>query len=344
MPCPAGSFTYSFDASGNLNIVYDQFPAPNDNSYGVNAVGWGTKGHTFRNLTGSDRAGFQLVDGSGVARLDFDIDYITAKAGAPSGYASLGAAGGDGGINVAADGQGATGITGDSSLARNLNTLGYFVGGIQVPATKADTNGTDLLVDSPKTVNRTDDYTLLTPNPWVNGWDFHSTYFVTISAERLASLGFNVLTWKVQANADELHNSPAKPCPTGGGGGSCSLSVLDKTTDRKQVRITIVNGGSEASILTGLSLNWPMANGKLMQVKLGHDKVYNEPDIAPPTANLTTGELVADRKKRTIGRGKSDVLHLVFEKNVDPDLSHYNGTLTFGDCVLTILPSESLPE
>src|SRR4029079_15299313 len=36
LPCPAGSFTFSLDAGGNLNIVYDQFPAPNDNSYGAN--------------------------------------------------------------------------------------------------------------------------------------------------------------------------------------------------------------------------------------------------------------------------------------------------------------------
>jgi hypothetical protein len=31
-------------------------------------------------------------------------------------------------------------------------------------------------------------------------------------------------------------------------------------------------------------------------------------------------------------------LHLVFEKNVDTNLSHYSGALTFGDCVLVILP------
>jgi archaellum component FlaG (FlaF/FlaG flagellin family) len=184
LPCPAGSFAYSFDASGNLNIIYDQFPAPNDNSYGVNAVGWGTHGHKFSDLTGSDHAGFQLVDGNGVVKLDFKIDYLSAKTGTASGYASLGATGGDGGINVAADGQGATGITGDSSLARNLNNLGYFVGGSQVPATKTATNGTDLLLNSPATVNTTDNYTLLTPNPWVNGWNFHDTYFVTISAAR----------------------------------------------------------------------------------------------------------------------------------------------------------------
>src|SRR5262249_24228376 len=107
-------------------------------------------------------AGFQLVDPSGVVKLDFAIDYISAKAGAPSGYASLGATGGDGGINFAADGQAAAGISGDSSLARNLNTLGYFAGGAQVASTRTAPNGTDLLVDSPKTVNTTDDYSLVT--------------------------------------------------------------------------------------------------------------------------------------------------------------------------------------
>ena len=32
---------------GDISIAYNQFPAPNDNSYGINAVGWGSKGHTF---------------------------------------------------------------------------------------------------------------------------------------------------------------------------------------------------------------------------------------------------------------------------------------------------------
>jgi hypothetical protein len=239
LPCPAGSFAFHQNANGDLVIVYDQFPAPNDNSYGVNAVGWGTKGHTFSNLVGSDHAGFQLVDPNGVVKLDFAIDYITATAGTVSGYASRGAgSGGDGGINIAADGQGATGITGDSSLVRNLNLLGYFAGGVQTvgkPGTAGCPVGTqncfDLLVNSPATLNTTDNYTLKTPNPFggtttyaengkiVNGWDFHDTYFVNITAARLVSIGFldgggnPVPGWKVQPNADELHNSPAKPCP-----------------------------------------------------------------------------------------------------------------------------------
>src|SRR5687768_3003282 len=36
-PC-AGSFLYRMKENGDLAIVYDQFPSPNDNSYGDNSV------------------------------------------------------------------------------------------------------------------------------------------------------------------------------------------------------------------------------------------------------------------------------------------------------------------
>src|SRR5437667_4975400 len=79
-PCPAGVFSYSvsggvgtIDNNGDLNIRYDQFPAPNDNSYGLNSIGW-SNGHTFGNLSGSDKAGFQLRDPNGVGRCEFYID------------------------------------------------------------------------------------------------------------------------------------------------------------------------------------------------------------------------------------------------------------------------------
>ena len=205
IPCPAGKFTSKVDpVTGDLSIVFDQFPAPNDNSYGANAVGWGTKGHTFGNLVGSDHAGFQLVDPSGVTRLDFNIDYISSKTGTPSGYGSLGPFGGDGKVNVGtllpAD------LTFDTSEARNLNNNGFC--SAPLACTFA---GTNLLVDSPKTGNTVDNYTVV--DPALAAWDFHDTYFVTIKAAKLAALGFNAATWKVQPNPDALHNSPAKPCP-----------------------------------------------------------------------------------------------------------------------------------
>ncbi|HEX6559776.1 MAG TPA: DUF11 domain-containing protein, partial [Longimicrobiales bacterium] len=77
-PCPSGSFMYSFiSGSGDLYIKYDQFPAPNDNSYGINAVGW-QRDHKFGDLVGSDHAGFQLTDPTGTIKLQFNVDYLTA--------------------------------------------------------------------------------------------------------------------------------------------------------------------------------------------------------------------------------------------------------------------------
>src|SRR5438876_4542714 len=219
--CPAGSFEYSVGGSisgidpgtGDLYIKFDQFPAPNDNSYGVNAVGWPEpRGHLFKDQINSDHAGFQLRDPNGVVKLSFDIDYLTAStvtAATPSGYESLGPFGGDGrvvtGTLTPAD------LTWDTSLARNLNTRGYCTAG------NCTTGGVNLLVDSPPTDATHTNYAI--SNPALLQWNFHYTYFVTIKKAKLQSIGFlnangnPVPGWVVELNPTALHNSPAKPCP-----------------------------------------------------------------------------------------------------------------------------------
>src|SRR6185503_5519296 len=107
-------------------------------------------------------------------------------------------------------------LTWDTSIARNLNTLGYFVNGVQTSVTKNGVNGTDLLQNSPPTLSTLNSYTLKTPNPWTNGWDFNNSYFVTIKKAKLDSIGFNAATWHVEPNLTGLHNSPAKPCLANG--------------------------------------------------------------------------------------------------------------------------------
>jgi hypothetical protein len=231
-PCPAGSFKVTIAPNGDMAIVYDQFPAPNDNSYGVNAVGWGTRGHTFGNLVGSDHAGFNLVNPAGGVVLDFNVDTITADATAPSGYRSLGVLGGEGGMLVGTS----TGITADHSISRNVNNInipGLF-SAAHVQQTCLPVNGgVNVLVDSPKTVNTVDNYALTAASiaAGCSGWDFHNTFFVTIAKSKLTGLGFpsmpdalNFMSvddvakcvagkWCMAPNADQLHNSPAKPCP-----------------------------------------------------------------------------------------------------------------------------------
>jgi len=207
LPCPAGSFTFAMDGSGNLQIEYDQFPAPNDNSYGANAVGWAMKGknpgHTFKDLVNSDHAGIQIRNTSGQIILSFLVDYLSAATGTPSGYASLGVTGGDGKMLTGT----ASGITATTSLAKNLNTNGWCSGG------SCNFGGTNLLVDSPPTVSNTS-YTLVAGSPF-GAWDFHNTYFVTIAASKVATFGagWTANANTVQPNLAGLHNSPAKVCP-----------------------------------------------------------------------------------------------------------------------------------
>lgn len=235
-PCPAGMATaYINTSTGDAVFIKDQFPAPNDNSYGVNAVGW-KSGHKFNDLVGSDHTGFLVKNPSGTVVLNFNIDYISAKSGTPSGYASLGPFGGDGGIVTGT--LTPSDVTWDSSLARNLNNTGYFASGIQVGG---DTN---LLQNSPATMNTTNDYTLKNPGAWtgsytnpettqpgypgnsspstVVGWDFHNTYYATVKASKMMALGAIEQVngqwqlkagWSIGSNG-VLHNSPAKTCPT----------------------------------------------------------------------------------------------------------------------------------
>ena len=323
--CPAGAFTFGYAANGDLLIRYDQFPAPNDNSYGVNAVGW-PNGHKFGDLVGSDHAGFQLVDAAGKIRLSFNVDYLTAFAGAPSGYKSLGVSGGDGKMVVGT----ADGITATTSLDRNLN--GFHIPGLFNASHVQQFGSVNVLVNSPPTdaAHQTYDIT----DPTLAAWDFHDTYFVTISSAKLASLGFDRNTWRVEPNLANLHNSPAKPCPPG----PASIEVLSYNVKDKQVLVTIKNTGGSAVYLTNLTLDWPESNGSLTQIKLDGDVVYDTPDLASGPISLTTTQLVADQNKRKIDPGTSDVYTLIFQSNANTDLSLYTGSVTFSGLSLTVLP------
>jgi hypothetical protein len=324
-PCPAGSFTFTTDASG-LHIRYDQFPAPNDNSYGVNAVGW-PNGHKFNDLVGSDHAGFQLKDANGVVQLSFNVDYISADASAPSGYKSLGVTGGDGKMLIGTS----DGITATSSLANNLNNIN--IPGLFSAAHVQQKGSVNLLVDSPPTDAGHTTYAI--SDPALTGWDFHDTYYVDISPAKLAAIGFNAATWTVEPNLAQLHNSPAKPCPPG----PASITATTYEVKDKQVKITISNTGSANVFLEALTLDsWPAANGNLVQIKLDGDVVYNVATAAGPIS-LTTAQLPSDPNHRKIDHNSRDVYTLIFQNNADANLTHYGtGTVTFSGTTLTVLP------
>ncbi len=111
--------------TGNVSVALVLPRTLVDNSYGDNAIGWGSSGssgtkvqkgkkakgkgkkrgagkkgkggHSFRNLLGSDKAQFVFRDGNGDVVLDFVLDYISEIAG---GFASGGVTAGDGRVEI----------------------------------------------------------------------------------------------------------------------------------------------------------------------------------------------------------------------------------------------------
>ncbi|AUX20156.1 hypothetical protein SOCEGT47_006200 [Sorangium cellulosum] len=181
-------------------------PAFVDNTYGATAVGWGGdaqpgggpkpkghKGHTFKDLVGSDKAQFQMTDGRGELVLDFFVDYLSADEAKPSGYGSLGVLGGEGKMLL---GDAGAVVAATTSLDRDLNACGYGA----------------YVVDSPETDEA------YTPHPETPGWDYRVVYDVWVSASAFGAAGFG------DATISYVHASPSKypsdtvtvtpgPCP-----------------------------------------------------------------------------------------------------------------------------------
>lgn len=184
-----------------FRITFD--PTFVDNTYGVNAIGWGTKGHTFKDLVGSDHAELSLFDGTLTMVSMFDIDYITANSTSACAYGALGVSGGEGKMLV---GDSKYILNSTTSLDRDLNGCGYC---------KSAACGGDCTVDSPPTDAS------YTPNSGAPNWDYRVVYEVWVDAAVFQSKGFG------GAAITFVHASPSKassntvsvtprPCDSGG--------------------------------------------------------------------------------------------------------------------------------
>ncbi|HMA97582.1 MAG TPA: hypothetical protein VKP30_33085, partial [Polyangiaceae bacterium] len=221
----------------HIRVTFD--PKFVDNTYGVNSIGWGTKGHTFNSqLTNSDHVELLLTDASGKTVMDFKEDYIhsltntkgpgadkpgkpgkappgaggapatepTTSAGAAAiacAYDNLGVSGGDGAMVV---GSASDVLAATSSIDRNINGCGYC-------ANSACGSTGDCSVDSPQTDEK------YTPNPLTPNWNYAVVYEVWLRAGAFdAGGGFG------QAYITFVHASPSKlsgdtlnvvpsPCP-----------------------------------------------------------------------------------------------------------------------------------
>jgi hypothetical protein len=173
----------------HLRITFD--PGFVDNTYGANAVGWNGggavdggkmpkpgKGHTFKDLVGSDHVELQLFDAAGTLALHFKLDYISEDASRPCGYGTLGVSGGEGKMLV---GNAASVLAASTSLDRNLNGCGYCY-----------------TVDSPATDAS------YTPNPTTPRWDYRVVYEVWLDAAAFGSAGPGDIL------LENVHASPSK--------------------------------------------------------------------------------------------------------------------------------------
>ncbi len=149
-----------------------------DNTYGENSIGWGSKGHTFSNLLGSDKLALALYDKSNSLKMQFYMDYFTASTSAPSGYKCLGVTGGEGSMVV---GNVSDIISVTTSLDKNFNEYGYVLP-LSSPATDAN----------------------YTPNPSYPNWDYDVWYEVTIKESAFGAVGFG------KPDITYIHASPSK--------------------------------------------------------------------------------------------------------------------------------------
>ncbi len=178
-------YTYRDPATGDLSVALVQSLVSADNTYGVNSIGWGDKGHKFKELLGSDEASFVIKNSSGKKILDLTIDYIeqvgTDFYGNPL-YASMLKQGKKKKPKPGDPAPGPLPVLDSfgTSLEYNFNVLGY-----------------QLTEDSPLTNENYD-----TLDPQYAGWIYESVYEFTIAGSLLGS------GW-VDVEVD-AHNSPKK--------------------------------------------------------------------------------------------------------------------------------------
>ena len=324
---PVGHMTTSFDGNGNLVVKYEQALNVQDNTYGANVIGWSTN-RGFNALVGSDKAKFTFKDKNGVVVLSFFMDYISAKTGTPSGYASLGPDGGDGSM-VSPVGTRAYLLSFNTSEARNLNDNGYC--SAPLSCTFA---GVNLLVNSPPASS-----SFVVSNPAFLNWNFVNTYEMKISAAAFGAAGFGTV------EVSEVHNSPSKggcnqifpvPC-TPVGQPSCSIQSVEFKLGGKTLEWKLKNNGTTDIELTDIiNFAFPAVNGKVKKIKLDGDTIYDSTLLSSPVT-LTEAQFKAGTDaKRTIKKGDTDRLIFEFENEISTTASNYSGKVKFGTCEVNV--------
>lgn len=178
---PAAFVQHTFDVVEGDETIYIKLTfSPNfvDNSYGTNAMGWGisTRGHTFKDLVGSDHAIINITSDAGDF-MSVKLDYISELS--ETSWGNLGVLPDKKDEAIGDTSHIAKTMT---SLDRNLNERGYSSYTVNSPATDSKYSA----------------------NPDAPNWDFRVIYEVWIYSQYFKSLE------GIKPSIKEVHASPSK--------------------------------------------------------------------------------------------------------------------------------------
>ncbi|MAX26590.1 MAG: hypothetical protein CMJ19_19020 [Phycisphaeraceae bacterium] len=180
---PATMYFFQDPSTFNLSVFVSLPATYVDNSYGVNAVGWTNKGHSFKDLLNSDKADF-TVSIHNQTVLQFGIDYLYQPKHSDDWFAGV-----DGNDGFASDANAILGAA--TSMQYNLGLAG------------AD----QYLDDSPNASSDSYD------NSALADWIFEATYEFEIDGDVLGNqfvLGDGEWLNGFELYLDDLHASPNK--------------------------------------------------------------------------------------------------------------------------------------
>lgn len=180
----------------HIRVIFD--PDFVDTVYGECSAetGWSEmRGHTFRDLVGSDHTELMLYNCDDELSMHMKVDFISEDVESACGYANLGVTGGEGEVFV---GSAEDVLAVGTSIDRNLNGCGYC----DDEATLEPMMGKDKDAEQPQSpCPSAEGYA---PSEEAPEWDFRMVYELWISADAFGDAGF------CRPVIESVHASPAK--------------------------------------------------------------------------------------------------------------------------------------
>lgn len=182
----------------HIRVIFD--PDFVDTVYGECSAetGWGERGHTFRDLVGSDHTELKLYNCDDDLSMHMKVDFISQDEESSCGFANLGVTGGEGEVIV---GNAEDVLAVGTSIDRNLNGCGYC----DDEANAQQMMGMGMMgKDAEQPQSPCPSAEGYAPSEDAPEWDFRMVYELWISADAFGNAGF------CRPVIESVHASPSK--------------------------------------------------------------------------------------------------------------------------------------